>query len=115
MSVSIVRHYYELVDGRDVDGLVALFHPDATYRRPGYDPLVGRAAIERFYREERVIVSGAHRLRSIVTGGDDVAVEGSFTGELRDGRSVTLDFADFFTVQSDLIVVRTTYFFVAAV
>ena len=38
---TLVRRYYACVDAGDVDGLVALFQPDAVYRRPGYPPMHG--------------------------------------------------------------------------
>ena len=111
-AVSAVRRYYELVDAADVTGLIGLFAPDTRYHRPGYEPLNGRDELERFYREDRVIVAGAHTLKAIVGTGRDIAVQGEFNGELRDGRQTSLRFADFFTFGDDgLIASRDTYFF----
>jgi ketosteroid isomerase-like protein len=64
-AVGAVRRYYSLVDANDVAGIVDLFTDDAVYHRPGYEPLVGRQDLERFYREDRVIQAGAHRLTAI--------------------------------------------------
>ena len=110
--VSAARRYYALVDAGDVAGLVALFAPDSTYHRPGYPPLTGHAELERFYRDERVIDTGAHVLTGIVADGREVAVQGTFSGVLRDGKQVSLRFADFFTFGADgLVTRRDTYFF----
>jgi ketosteroid isomerase-like protein len=110
---NLVRSYYRLVDSNDVDGLVALFEPDSTYHRPGYPPLVGRTALERFYRGERVIDTGEHRLSTVVTDGDTTAVHGEFHGVLRDGRTVELRFADFFTFGPEGGFARRDTFFFA--
>jgi ketosteroid isomerase-like protein len=110
--VSAVRRYYALVDAGDVPGLTSLFAPDTCYHRPGYQPLTGRDELQRFYREDRVIVKGAHTLTAIVADGRDVAVQGEFSGQLRDGRETSLRFADFFSFAADgLIARRDTFFF----
>ena len=73
-----VTRYYDLVDANDVDGLVALFTPDATYERPGYEPMRGHSGLTAFYSGERIIASGAHTLTHTVVDGDEVAVQGRF-------------------------------------
>jgi ketosteroid isomerase-like protein len=114
--VSAVRRYYMLVDADDVMGLIGLFAPDARYHRPGYQPLTGRRELERFYREDRVIAKGAHTLTAIVAADRDVAVQGEFSGVLRDGRKASLRFADFFSFGADgLIARRDTFFFTPSV
>ncbi|MGW0880577.1 nuclear transport factor 2 family protein [Streptomyces sp. NPDC002671] len=110
-----IRHcheLYELVDAGDVSGLVALFDPEAVYRRPGYDPLVGRKALEHFYREQRVIKDGRHTLATVLMEKDSAAVQGSFAGTLHDGSKVSLRFADFFTfTASGAFRTRDSFFF----
>jgi len=111
-GVARVRHYYRLVDAGDVPALVSLFTPDATYHRPGYEPLVGHAGLTRFYGQDRVIREGRHTLSAVVATGGDVAVHGEFHGVLRDGREVGLRFADFFTLTTDgRFSRRDTFFF----
>lgn len=100
-SVQTVQQYYQMVDSDDVDGLLALFAPDAVYHRPGYPPLTGHADLERFYRGERVIETGRHTLQKVVADGTSVATYGEFNGTLKDGRTASLRFADFFTVRPD--------------
>ncbi|SFY40055.1 nuclear transport factor 2 family protein [Streptomyces atratus] len=107
-----IHRYYELVDAGDVSGLVALFDPEAVYRRPGYDALVGAAELERFYREQRVIREGRHTLSTALVQWDGAAVHGTFEGVLHDGREVSLRFADFFTFSdSGAFRSRDTFFF----
>ncbi|MFC9951540.1 nuclear transport factor 2 family protein [Streptomyces prasinus] len=111
-DIEKVHAYYRLVDADDVDGLTALFAPHAVYHRPGYPPLAGRTALDRFYRQERVISRGRHTVTSVTAAGGDVAVQGGFRGELRDGSTVSLRFADFFTLSPEgLFTRRDTYFF----
>jgi steroid delta-isomerase len=108
-----VRSYYELVDKGDTSGLVALFGPNAVYRRPGYPPLCGRDDIKRFYQDQRVIRVGRHSLETIVASGSDVAVHGLFQGILHTGEQVDARFADFFAFNADGTVARRDTFFFA--
>lgn len=113
---ALVREFYRLVDAGDLDGLAAAFAPDTVYVRPGYPPLTGRAAVDHFYRVDRVIAAGAHTLESVVVDGAEVAVRGSFTGRLRDGKPVAHRFAEFFTfTPGGLVATRETFFAVAHV
>jgi ketosteroid isomerase-like protein len=106
------RRYYRLVDADDVEGLLDLFEPEAEYRRPGYDPLVGRDALRRFYSGTRVIRRGRHSVTSVVEDGNVVAIAGDFVGELKDGSTARLRFADFFTFGSGgRFSSRETFFF----
>ncbi len=107
-----VRRYYELVDAGDIQGLIELFAPDAEYRRPGYEPLVGRDELRRFYTRDRVIDRGRHEIEALLTGADGIAVRGRFTGTLRDGSTAEAGFADFFTpTEEGLFAQRITYFY----
>ncbi|ELS53320.1 MULTISPECIES: nuclear transport factor 2 family protein [Streptomyces] len=110
-AVARVREYYRLVDASDVPGLVSLFADEAVYRRPGYPPIRGHAGLESFYRGERVIERGRHTLDTVVADGRKVAVTGAFEGDLKDGRHVSLEFADVFVLDTDRrFVRRDTYF-----
>ncbi|MEU7592621.1 nuclear transport factor 2 family protein [Streptomyces sp. NPDC039022] len=108
---ALARRYYELVDAGNVEGILALFSDDAVYRRPGYPDFRGRAAMRTFYLNERIISHGHHELFAVIADGEHVSVRGEFRGQLKDGRSVTVGFADFFTVgASGLFTRRDTYF-----
>jgi steroid Delta-isomerase len=109
-NVDQVRRYYELVDAGDLEEMYTLFADGIVYRRPGYDPLRGMEAFRAFYEGERVIERGEHTVRTLLSEGDLVAVEGEFDGVLRDGRVVSLRFADIFEFDDGLITRRDTYF-----
>jgi steroid delta-isomerase len=109
---TLIRRYYELVDANEVADMVALFQPEATYCRPGYPDLVGHADITRFYARQRKFRSGAHTLTAVLDTGGRVAVHGSFRGELHDGSTMELRFADFFEIGQDgRFSRRDTYYF----
>lgn len=108
---AVVERYYACVDADDIEGVLDLFAADAVYRRPGYEPLVGRDALADFYRHVRIISSGAHVVTHLVCGDDSVAVEGKFSGTLKDGSSSEVEFADFFVFAGPVFRTRTTYFF----
>ncbi|WP_314176409.1 alpha/beta fold hydrolase [Streptomyces winkii] len=107
-----VRRYYTLVDAQDFTALVELFAPTAVYRRPGYEPLVGRKALAEFYGGERVILQGRHAITELVAADGKVAVNGRFSGTVKGGKEVDLKFADFFTLDAEgRFAARDTFFF----
>ncbi|WP_369275978.1 nuclear transport factor 2 family protein [Streptomyces sp. R11] len=109
--IAVVREYYRLVDDGDVTGLLQLFEPTAEYSRPGYEGLTG-AALERFYRHERVIRTGRHVISKAIIQGGEVAVHGTFRGMLHNGAEISVRFADFFTVTPlGTFSARTTFFY----
>lgn len=108
-----IREYYQRVDAHDLTGLLDLFANDAVYHRPGYAPLVGRESLERFYGEERAIREGSHSVSAAVLDGDRAAVHGEFHGVLKDGRAVSLRFADFFVFNDKGFFQRRDTFFFA--
>lgn len=112
---SLVEEYYRLVDAKALDDMLDLFADDAVYERPGYEPLEGKTAISAFYRGQRIIESGRHTLHCVLVDGDEAAVQGSFDGTLRDGSSVSVRFADFFSVRDSSFAHRNTYFFAPSV
>ncbi|WP_406292836.1 nuclear transport factor 2 family protein [Embleya sp. NBC_00888] len=114
--VNSVISYYRFVDSGRTEMLLDLFAEDAVYRRPGYEPFSGKAALKTFYSSERIIESGTHSIREMVTEGLNVAVSGDFVGILKDGCEIRLEFADFFTAdKAGLFSERITFFFAALV
>jgi steroid Delta-isomerase len=108
----VVKRYYSLVDAQEYNELVQLFSKDTVYRRPGYEPLVGREALAEFYGDRRVITGGQHSISELLANGSKVAVAGEFAGTITGGQHVNIRFADFFTLDSaGLICVRDTFFF----
>lgn len=107
----LVARYYDSVDMGDLEALLALFDESIRYLRPGYAPILGKPRLRRFYAEERTVRHGHHKLLNVVAAGDHIAVEGVFTGVLRDGSEISdLGFADFFVLANGLIAERHTYF-----
>ncbi|MCP2339571.1 nuclear transport factor 2 family protein [Actinomadura rupiterrae] len=106
----LVRTYYELVDADRLDDMLALFHDEIVYERQGTPTIVGIDALRRFYRDERVIASGAHRLDQVLPGDEWVAVRGGFAGRLRDGSPVDLRFTDWHLFRDGRIVRRESLF-----
>jgi steroid delta-isomerase len=114
-TTAAVLDYYACIDRGDIDAALRCFAATATYRRPGYPPLVGRTAIRDFYVETRAIASGTHRLDRVVATPDDVAVRGTFTGLSRAGEPLAVRFADFWHFADGQVVERDTYFDAPAV
>lgn len=107
-----IRRYYEVVDAGDVEGVLSIFSRGATYRRPGYEDMVGAEALRAFYEGDRVIESGRHTVHTLVVEGDEGFVGGSFEGVLKNGDEVTLEFADLFRFDADgLVGFRQSYFY----
>lgn len=109
----VVRTYYHRVDADDIEGMMLLFEADSIYDRPGQESIVGRSAIEAFYRSQPPIRSRRHNLSSLIVEGSEVAVHGSADRITLGGQHSTIGFADFFTVsRSGLFSYRRTFFFV---
>lgn len=98
-----MHRYYELVDAGDLEGLLALFHPEVRYERGGRPPIEGIHALRRFYEGERIIREGRHQLDAVLVEGDQVAVRGVFRGVLKTGEEVTVHFTDFHHFRDGLI------------
>ncbi len=75
----------------------------------------GPADLDRSYRSIPPYSSGKHDLDLFVVDGEAGAVEGTFSGVLRDGQQVQLRFADFFPMKDGRMVARRTYFDTPAV
>lgn len=93
----LISRYYELVDADD-PAMFELFHEDIEYKRPGYPILKGLEELRHFYRFTRIITHGEHRIGSLFCTGEQAAVEGRFSGVLRDGSQADLQFSDFFDI-----------------
>ncbi|WP_156757152.1 nuclear transport factor 2 family protein [Actinokineospora pegani] len=113
---ALVRSYYDRVDSGDPT-LFDLFHDDISYKRPGYPTITGLTDLRAFYRSVRVVDHGRHHTLSVFRLGAQAAVEGQFSGALRDGSTVELRFSDFFDTAvhargeyGAVIIARRTYF-----
>lgn len=104
--------FYKLVDSGDIAGLTAMFTEDGVYRRPGYEPMLGREGITDFYRNRRVIREGKHTLTSIIQQDSHLAAVGEFHGVLHNDTPVDLRFTDVFVSDADgAFSSRETFFF----
>jgi len=113
---ALVEELFHTIDARDWEALPRFFHPEVVYERPGYEPLVGLAQLLHFYRDVRVIASGAHTLDRIVLDEECAACWGRCVGLHRDGSPIEERFADVYTLAGDgKIATRRSYFFRPAV
>ncbi|ADY26088.1 hypothetical protein Deipr_0932 [Deinococcus proteolyticus MRP] len=112
---ALVARLFEVIDSRDFGALGEVFALDAVYERPGYSPLEGLERLTTFYRDERIIASGAHQVEDVASGEGVVISRGVFTGKSRKGDDLNERFADVYRVEGGKIQRRTTYFFRAAI
>ena len=115
MSRNLIIDLFRRVDGRNWNDLQESFSEEVVYERPGYEPLVGRERVMRFYREERVIAGGDHLLQQIVVDGESAACWGRFVGVHKNGSPIDEGFADVYTFDGDRIKTRRSYFYRPAV
>ena len=112
---ALLRRLFESIDDSDWGTLSDLLHPEVVYERPGYDPLVGLERVLRFYREERLVASGSHRIEGVVVDGDAASAWGRMRGTLRDGSSADVRWAEVYSFEDGRIRTRRSYFFQPAV
>jgi ketosteroid isomerase-like protein len=115
MSDIFITRMFSTIDARRWDELAEFFTADAVYERPGYAPLVGFPALEHFYREVRVIVSGQHRIERMVAGRGTAACWGRFVGANRAGAPLDERFADVYELRDGRVARRTSYFYRPAI
>ncbi|WP_447764530.1 nuclear transport factor 2 family protein [Sphingopyxis panaciterrae] len=101
MTAQLIREYYTRIDRCDTDWVVALFDDDAVYER-AEAIYAGRAAIARFFCEERQI-RGVHHVEDLLTSreGDRVVAIGRFRGTGAAGDARDVGFADLWQFGSD--------------
>ncbi|XRQ09026.1 nuclear transport factor 2 family protein [Actinomadura welshii] len=107
----LVTELFDIIDGRRWDELGSVFADDCVYRRPGYEPIVGLARLQHFYRHERIVASGEHSIEHTVSDLGTVVCWGTFTGESEAGRPLDEGFADVYRVRDGKIAQRRTYFY----
>lgn len=115
MPDTIVVDLFRTIDARRWDELGTFFHPEIVYQRPGYAPIEGVERLLHFYRHERVIASGEHRLEAVVAQDGHAACWGRFVGVGRDGAPIDEAFADTYTLRDGRICARKSFFFRPAI
>jgi ketosteroid isomerase-like protein len=112
---TLVHDLFCIIDARDFERLREICHPQITYQRPGYSAFSGIDRLLRFYREERVIASGSHRLDAVVVNDTHAACWGRFVGTHRDGSPIDVEFADTYLLEDGVIRRRKSFFYLPAV
>lgn len=107
---AFVKDLFSCVDNSDWSGLQRHLHDDIVYERPGYEPLVGKAAVLKFYRQTRIVASGKHVVERVLSDGSNVACWGNFYGKAKDGRELRAGFVDVYRLKEGRIGFRRTYF-----
>ena len=90
--VTLIRNYYRDIDRGDMQRVLDLFAPEATYQRSASLYFDSKDAIVAFYTETRKL-KGSHAVREICGDGNDVRVVGSFRGT-NDGKPVEIQWRD---------------------
>jgi ketosteroid isomerase-like protein len=111
----LVSELFGIIDGRRWDELGSVFAGDCVYNRPGYEPIVGLDRIQQFYRQERIVASGEHKIEHTVSDLGTVVCWGTFVGESKAGQPLKEDFADTYEVRDGKILHRRTYFYRAGI
>jgi hypothetical protein len=112
---NLITRLFERVDSRNWEALREVFTGDIIYERPGYEPLVGIERVIKFYRAERVIVSGRHYLENMVLNEHAGACWGRFIGMHKNNSAIDERFADVYRFKNGMICNRQSYFFRPAV
>ena len=113
---SIVRRMFEAIDARAWDRFEDIFQTGVAYFRPGYPPMNGLPELVRFYRNERIIAEGEHRLESVIIGeAGQIASWGHFSGVTRSGEKVSQDFSEIYDVVDGRVAQRRTFFYCPAI
>lgn len=112
----MVRFYYSNIDIGNVPTALSVFDSQCVYYRPGYKAMCGIEEVESFYRNDRMIAEGSHRVTNLVSAGSECFAAGVFAGRVKDGGPVVVDFSDYFRFHtSGKVIERRTYFFVPSV
>lgn len=108
---TFVHELFRVIDSRDFDRLREICHPDVVYERPGYEPFRGIDRLLQFYRDERIIASGAHHLTAVLASGTHGACWGRFLGLHRNGAPLDVEFADTYELEDGRIRRRKSFFY----
>jgi ketosteroid isomerase-like protein len=111
----LIARLFTAIDDRKWETLPELFTPTVRYERPGYEPIRGIAPLVAFYRAERVVAQGRHRILGCLGDGEEVCCWGEFDGVSRSGRPLRETFADWYWTSGGLISRRKTFFYRPAI
>ncbi len=71
---------------------------------------VASTAILDFYLTKRIISLGQHRVERVLSDGANIACWGSFSGVAKNGRNLSMRFADVYRIREGRIDLRRTFF-----
>ena len=105
---SVIEKYYQQIDANDLDSVLMLFAADACYERADV-VFADKAAIELFFREQRLI-RGVHKIEQILSLGRRVLAMGRFEGVGEKGDQRSVGFVDIWDFDdTDLVKKRRTF------
>lgn len=106
---ALITDLFGIIDNRRWGELGRVLTTDCVCCPAGSPPLVGLASIEHYYRNERPIVAGRHRVDVIVSDLGAAACWGVFTGDTKAGEHLEVSLAEAFLVRDGKIAWRATY------
>ena len=112
---ALISALLSAVDRRDWQTVGGLVTPDVVYDRPGYPTIRGVHEWLIFYRETRIVVTGQHRLVTVLADDTQGFCWGEFTGTIRTGETVEVRFADWYAFRDGLVCQRRTFFYEPAI
>jgi hypothetical protein len=107
----VIRDHHRVVDAQRWSDLRAFYAREAVYQRGSRPLLEGAEAIEQFYRAERGIGSGQHTIKRLAVTAAYAEVDGHFSGVLKSGESVEIEYCDRyeFTLQGQILRRTSTF------
>jgi uncharacterized protein len=111
----IIIRIFQTIDNRRWNAFFEYFDTNATYERPGYVPLSGLGEILAFYRQDRIIKQGTHRIEKILSDDEAACCWGVFDGTSKNDERLHEPFADVYRIAKGKIVYRKTFFYRAAI
>lgn len=108
---NILIKYYRVVDDDNFAAALDLFDDRIHYVRGTKTVIDGKNEMSNFYKKDRQIASGAHKDFIFQSQPLQTEVNGHFSGQLKTGERVEIDFRDIFIFNEDeKIIKRTTTF-----
>ncbi|QHG18504.1 nuclear transport factor 2 family protein [Nostoc sp. ATCC 53789] len=103
------------VDSSDWDLLLKCFDKNIIYERPGYQPFIGLEKLLSFYKNDRIIADGKHKIEHIVIENNHGVCWGQFIGIHKNSSPINERFADVYSFENGKFKSRITHFFRPAV
>ncbi len=98
------QRLFAAIDARDADAFAAFLTPDGEFRFGNAPAVVGREAVRAAVAGFFAAIGGCrHRLLGHWTGPGSAVCEGEVTYQRLDGSTVTVPFANVFTLERGLI------------